>query len=726
MSIEIIRSFMSKPAAMERLVSAFEAANLTEGTLWVGFPLLSDSTSTFSVDALFLSQAHGMVVFDVVEGANLGDFAARQDDLSRLVQAKLLREKALSRKGQVLVPISTCTFAPALLAAGVADARESEPDYELLTINDVDQHLANVIRQQLVDVALVQRAKSALQNMSNLRKRSFRRHVERVDSRGAKLQRLEESIATLDKSQTEAVLQVPDGVQRIRGLAGSGKTVVLARKAAYLHSLHPDWRIAVTFNVRALKQQFLSLIEEFVIGETGEAPDWGKVQVINSWGSPSSRAGTGIYAEFCKANGVEYQDFRTAEGRYGGQSAFEEICKLALGQVAEPVPVYDVILVDEAQDFSPSFLRLCYELLDEKKRLVYAYDELQNVSSQGMPSPEEIFGHDETGKPRVNFNEIGRTSARRDILLERCYRNSRPLLSTAHAFGFGIYREAPSNATTGLVQMFDQPSLWADIGYEVFNGRLEDNADVTLSRTEHSSPLFLENHSDLSDLISVESFKTSEEQYEWVAEQIRRNLYEDELKPNDIMIVNPDPITARKNFGPLRNLLLDLGINTHLAGVDTSSDSFFSADEKSVTCTGIYRAKGNEAGMVYVINAHEGQASTYNLALIRNRLFTAVTRSKAWVRVTGLDPNMSILTSEFNRIKAEEFALRFRYPTASEREKLRIVHRELSGHQQKVVKSSDRTARELLKSLTDGNVHVEDLDEAVRLKLLQVLGESDA
>lgn len=710
---------------MERLVTAFEAADFPEGTLWVGFPLLSDSESTFSVDALFLSQTHGIVVFDVIQGTDVGDFAARQDDLSRLVQAKLLREKTLSRKGQLLVRISTCTFAPALLGSDVRNARESEPDYDLLTVNDVAAYLTG-LEQDPVDLALVERAKSSLQNMSNLRKRSFRRTVERADSRGAKLQRLEESIATLDKSQTEAVLQVPDGVQRIRGLAGSGKTVVLARKAAHLHALHPDWRIAVTFNVRALKQQFLSLIEEFVIGEIGEAPDWNKVQVINSWGSPSSRSGTGIYAEFCKANGVEFQDFRRAEAMYGGQSAFEEICKLALGQVSEPVPVYDAILVDEAQDFSPSFLRLCYELLDERKRLVYAYDELQNLSSQGMPSPEEIFGHDDSGKPRVNFNEIGRTSARRDILLERCYRNSRPLLSAAHAFGFGIYRETPSNASTGLVQMFDQPSLWKDIGYEVFDGRLEDDADVTLSRTEHSSPLFLENHSPLSDLISVRPFETMDEQYDWVAEQIRANLFEDELQPNDIMIVNPDPISARKNFGSLRNRLLDLGINTHLAGVDTSSDSFFSADEKSVTCTGIYRAKGNEAGMVYVVNAHEGQASTYNLAMIRNRLFTAITRSKAWVRVTGVAPNMSILTGEFNKIQAEDFALRFRYPTPGEREKLRIVHRELTGHEQKAVRSSDRTARELLKSLTEGEVHVEDLDDSVRLRLMQILGEADA
>ena len=38
---------------------------------------------------------------------------------------------------------------------------------------------------------------------------------------------LENSIAALDRSQSKAVIETVDGVQRIRGLAGSGKTIVL-------------------------------------------------------------------------------------------------------------------------------------------------------------------------------------------------------------------------------------------------------------------------------------------------------------------------------------------------------------------------------------------------------------------------------------------------------------------------------------------------------------------
>lgn len=112
--------------------------------------------------------------------------------------------------------------------------------------------------------------------------------------------------------------------------------------------------------------------------------------------------------------------------------------------------------------------------------------------------------------------------------------------------------------------------------------------------------------------------------------------------------------------------------------------------------------------------------------MVRNRLFTAITRSKAWVRVTGVAPNIGILTQEFQRIRDNNFSLNFRYPTEEERGKLRIVHRELSAREHREVRSSDRSARELLNRLTDGDVHPEDLDPAVREKLLEILGESNA
>ena len=80
-------------------------------------------------------------------------------------------------------------------------------------------------------------------------------------------------------------------------------------------------------------------------------------------------------------------------------------------------------------------------------------------------------------------------------------------------------------------------------------------------------------------------------------------------------------------------------------------------DKPALDITGIYRAKGNEAAMVYVINAHDCfQADDINMlnsdnAKIRNRLFTAMTRSKAWVRVVGIGSQMDDLKAEYEKVK---------------------------------------------------------------------------
>lgn len=566
---------------------------------------------------------------------------------------------------------------------------------------------------------------SVIQAISTIRKGRKKRDVQKQDSRGAKLKRLENSIANLDNLQGRAVIETVDGVQRIRGLAGSGKTIVLALKAAYLHAQHPEWKIAVTFNTRSLKGQFRQLINTFTIEQTNEEPDWDNIQIIHAWGAPGGGDRNGLYYSFCQAHGVEYHDYGSAKGKFGRGNEFEGACQNALDECPNPTGIYDAILVDEAQDFPPSFLRMCYELLKPEKRLVYAYDELQNLSSQSLPSPEEIFGKHADGTPKVRFSPNQHGKPQQDVILEKCYRNSRPVLVTAHALGFGIYRTPNADVGTGLVQIFDHNQLWLEVGYEVTGGDLADGCEVTLSRSPESSPAFLEDHSPTEDLIQFHCFNSKEEQSQWVANAIFSNLSEDELCPDDIVVINPDPLSTRSAVGPIRKQLFELGVNSHLSGVDTSPDVFFDADSKSVAFTGIFRAKGNEAGMVYVINAQDCYSSFGNMAGVRNRLFTAITRSKAWVRVLGVGKNMHALMNEFDQVKENAFSLRFRYPTEEERKHLNIVNRDLTEDElRRVLKKKDDLAQ-LLDDLEAGRVYPEDLG-ADQLKRLRALLDRDA
>ena len=104
----------------------------------------------------------------------------------------------------------------------------------------------------------------------------------------------------MDEWQKKAAFEVPDGPQRIKGLAGSGKTIVLALKAAYLHTQYPELKIGVTYYTRALYQQYVNLITDFVQDMSGEKVDWDNLDIIHAWGSNSEH---GVYSDMAqKAN----------------------------------------------------------------------------------------------------------------------------------------------------------------------------------------------------------------------------------------------------------------------------------------------------------------------------------------------------------------------------------------------------------------------------------------
>jgi superfamily I DNA and RNA helicase len=696
--ITTIRGTTRKPVASQRLADFFATRGDLTGTLYLGYPVIGTPEGAYPIDAIWINDTKGIILFNLIEGRDLDNYVEWQDDSANKLEAKLRNHRSLMKGRQLLISVTPITFAP------LAPAQELSNEGAILAN---ETNLAECINSIPANVQAYEEAVAVIQSISTIRKGVKKRVLTTENSRGARLKRLEDSIANLDNLQGRAVIETVNGVQRIRGLAGSGKTIILALKAAYLHAQHPEWKIAVTFHTRALKGQFRRLINTFFIEQTNEEPDWNQLQILSSWGAPGAAERNGIYYSYCQRAGTPYFDLGGAKEQFAQGNEFQGVCERALAESVTPFePLYDAILVDEAQDFSPAFLKICYQLLTKSKRLVYAYDELQNLGSSSLPPPEEIFGNAPNGTPLVSFTKPAAGQPQQDIVLEKCYRNSAPVLATAHALGFGIYRSIPANMTTGLIQMFDQSELWLDVGYKTLSGKLEDGQAVSLGRTPESSPKFLEEHSEIDDLIQFYSFNSIEEQSEWVANSVKYNLDSEDLSPNDIIVINPDPVSTKNAVGPIRKHLFNAGVQTHLAGVDTSPDVFFDDTGASVAFTGIYRAKGNEAGMVYIINAQHCYASWGSLARVRNQLFTAITRSKAWVRVLGVGPNMEKLVEEFERVKAQKFELNFRYPTAEERKHLNIVNRDKD---EKIIREGATKIDHLIRDMQAGRVFLEDL-----------------
>ena len=549
-----------------------------------------------------------------------------------------------------------------------------------------------------LDLTYLRPLQAALQKVVTIKPPKRRAAVASPGSRGATIRKIEREIANLDQWQKQAAMECPDGLQRIRGLAGSGKTVVLALKAAYLHAYYPEWIIGVTFFSRSLYQQFEDLIRRFSYAYSNDEPDWERLRILHCWGS---RDRPGVYSEIAAHCGITPRNFVYARERFGQGREFEGICSelWSLVEAVPPEPIYDIMLIDEAQDCPAPFFKLVRQLTRPPKRIVWAYDELQNLSEYAVPNVEDLFGVDEHGLSGASLVNTP-NSPSQDIILQVCYRNTPWSLALAHGLGLGIAREQ------GLVQSFDDPNLWTEIGYQIVEGQPVEGTKITVERAPGSFPEYVKDLITSEDAVSAHLFHDVNEQARWIADRVRQNLEVDELEPDDILIVLPNPIGSRRQAQIIIDALWEQKINAHLVGVGSSRDEVFAHD--SVAIAHIHRSKGNEAPMVYVANA-QFCVDGPGLITRRNTLFTAITRSKAWVRICGWGPGMTSLQQEIEAIKRQEFQLQFNIPTNAELANMRRIHRDLSPSEIARVNQAHDGIKIFVDALEHGDVSIHDI-----------------
>jgi len=706
---EVVYGQTKKKLIADKLVGVVEPLGL-HGTLYIGYPVIASADDPITIDALLVSKEHGVVAFafetslpavsDHEKWQVLGD---EQDRVFFALKTYLAKYQNL-RKGRDLgVDVNALTLVPVL---------SQMPADVSLEVSDVPGLAQTLKKFSPLPADYERPLNAALQRVSTLRPPKKRASVTTPESRGGILKRLEQEIANLDQWQKTAAIGSPEGPQRIRGIAGSGKTVVLALKAAYLHAQNPDWNIAVTFYSRSLYQQFNDLIRRFAFEQSGDEPDWSRLRVMHSWGG---RDMPGVYLEIASRAGVTPKDFLYASSKYGRDGAFSGICQELLAAVSEQntEPLYDAVLIDEAQDLPEAFFRLIHHVTRDPKRIVWAYDELQNLSETTTSPPEQLFGQDANGNPLVRLFNTDR-QARQDVILPVCYRNTPWALTLAHALGFGIYRKE------GLVQHFDDPALWKDVGYSVAEGNLTPGQKVVLQRGPESYPPYFDELLNSDDAVIRMKFDNPTSQAEWVAHSIEENLRKDELEPDDILVVLPNAYTAKRDASPLFEAMSRRGIQSHLAGVTRSRDQIF--DKTSVALAHIFRSKGNEAPVVYVVNSQDCVGG-YEQIKLRNTLFTAITRCRAWIRLCGWGPGMDTLIQEIDAVRNKQFKLEFNIPTEAELQKLRTIHRELTAAERAKIEKAEKGLAEFLEAVQSGELPVEGLPLELRTKLARLMGD---
>jgi len=695
---EIIHgSTRQNPAILVNMANELKNSGI-KGTFYIGYPVMASADSSMTIDALLVSQDPGLVAFHFASADE--DYKDEQDRVYYVLEANLSRHESLRKRRELGVPINIVSIFPE------GDAPDAEEGFLAATPNT----FVNVLNQAqgIDDAELYRKLCAAVQRVTTIKPYKKRQNVSKEGSRGAILKQIEKEIANLDRWQKEAAIETPEGPQRIRGLAGSGKTVVLALKAAYLHTQHPEWHIAVTFHTRSLYQQFKDLIERFTLEHMGDKPDWERLQILHSWGSSYME---GIYSTTCNAIDLVPSNYLAAKSKYGTKQAFEGVCnELAAALGGRQLGLLDALLIDEAQDLPQAFFRIADCITKQPKRIIWAYDELQNLSDTNMASTPELFGRD------LHLTN-DQDAPKQDIILPVCYRNTPWALTLAHALGFGLFREA------GLVQHFDQPSLWMDIGYIVEDGVLDEGNEVTLARGPRSYPEFFPQLLAPEEAVVSVRFDSKEKQYAWVAEQVRKNVEEDELDPDDILIILPDPITQKREYYDLRKQLDQFKLESGLAGVTNDRDMF--TQSGSITVSGIYRAKGNEAPMVYIVNA-DCCAVGHEMIRLRNILFTSITRSRAWVRLCGVGSEMDDLQKEIDHVVTSNYKLTFAIPKEDELEEVRRINRDRTSQEKSKIRKAEKSLAEVLELIQEGVISPEAMPQLRELmrRLKNQEGES--
>jgi superfamily I DNA and RNA helicase len=454
-----------------------------------------------------------------------------------------------------------------------------------------------------------------------------------------------------DDAQRAISMQLPNGPQRIRGLAGSGKTIVLSLKAAITHKRLNSFKILYLFNTQSLYNQVQTLITKYYSSEAKRAPNFEEsIHVLHAWGG---RARRGLYSDLCTRYGLMPLDFNAVKGR-------GDALKLIYGDLLKKIgdriePIYDLILIDEAQDFPEEVFEVIYKIaksVDGKKRIVWAYDEFQSLKDAEIKEPAELFGKDANGNPNIP-NEalegeyIG--GIQKDFVLPNCYRTPRPVLMTAHGVALGLYGK--------VTRMFYNPKDWEAIGYSVTEPNslfLTAGEKITIERSDRNSKNILEKllrqyEREPLDLIQCDEYGTWEDELIGLSNKIQKLIAEENVRPEEIVVINLLQGNNKSSMMDIQAALAQNKIYSVIPGYIESADIF--KPEGCVTITTPFRAKGNEANIVFVVNS---QVVSNDFTLRgRNSFFVAVTRSRGWCYISGYGDGIHELNTEIKAIRRD-------------------------------------------------------------------------
>jgi len=123
--MDLVIGNRTNPAAVDHLIGELKSIQLTDATLYVGYPILATADQSITMDAILTCVEHGIVVFDLETAKakpNWQRTEERQAELEIALKSKLIRHKDLTFKRDLAVPIHIVTYLPMNPTSSVPEA----------------------------------------------------------------------------------------------------------------------------------------------------------------------------------------------------------------------------------------------------------------------------------------------------------------------------------------------------------------------------------------------------------------------------------------------------------------------------------------------------------------------------------------------------------------------------------------------------------------------------
>ena len=270
---------------------------------------------------------------------------------------------------------------------------------EALSAAEVDRVRWHLFPEIRIDAMALQGQLFAEEPLAEAVETVFKRSVnsETVNT-VAQSEHIPDVIKVMDMQQEQLARNLGSGHRVIHGVAGSGKTLILAYRCQYLALQATKPILVLCFNV-TLAAKLRAMMVSKGLGD--------KVQALH-------------FHDWC-AEQLRQHEVAVMEGE---GKIFDRQVDSVLQAVADgriPTEQYGAILIDEGHDFAAEWLQVVTQMLDrEEESLLLLYDDAQSIYRRGG----------------LNFtlSSVGIKAQGRTSILRLNYRNSREILAFAAAF----------------------------------------------------------------------------------------------------------------------------------------------------------------------------------------------------------------------------------------------------------------------------------------------------